>query len=104
MQTPRDAANEADGASAASELFVREFDIDLGELVDLYRDEHWKDAPMHGGSAWAAIAQAVIDLRDALEHGDAGRAAELLSSIPAMNHNTGQVGTKLGELDAAILA
>lgn len=87
--------------AAACDLFARRFRLTLKELVELYEDEHWMDAP-RGGNRWAEITRSVIKLRDALSRGDAGRAAELLESMPNMCHNTGMVGDKLRRLDASL--
>jgi hypothetical protein len=103
LQPLRQTAVQAEDAGTASRIFEQRFGVSLEDLVDLYEDQHWKHAPMYGGSAWAPVARAVIDLREALDCSDRPRARKLLLSISAMNHNNGQVGEKLHELDAGIL-
>jgi hypothetical protein len=100
LQSLRQTAVQTESARTASGVFEQRFGVSLEELVDLYEDQHWKHAPLYGGSAWAPVTRAVIDLQQALDASDLPRSRELLLSIPAMNHNNGQVGEKLHELDA----
>jgi hypothetical protein len=101
MQVLRLRASWSGTPAAARDVFAHQFRLTLEELVELYEDEHWKDAP-RGGNLWAEITRSVIELGDALSRGDEGRAFELLGSMPNMHHNTGIVGDKLRELDASL--
>lgn len=101
VQDLRRRASRTGSATAASEMFADRFRLALEELVDLYEDTHWRNYPL-GGNQWSGITRSVIELRDALDQGDAERVSDLLSRIPAMTHNTGQVGEKLRRLDAAL--
>ncbi|HZJ48701.1 MAG TPA: hypothetical protein VFD97_06680, partial [Acidimicrobiia bacterium] len=93
-------ATTAETAAAATGFFARRFGLSPEELIQLYGNHHWKDAAI-GGNRWAVIAQSVIRLGDALDRGNAPVALDLLDRrIPAMCHNTGQVGEKLRHLQA----
>jgi hypothetical protein len=94
----RDAA--ASGTvSGAIRVFDARFEASLEHLSELYDHGAWRHSSL-GGNAWAAIARAVISLRDALEGRDAASAGELIAAITMMRHNTGHVGDKLRTLNA----
>jgi hypothetical protein len=101
MQVLRTQASGSGNAAEASDVFARRFRLTLEELVDLYEDRHWRDA-LYGGNRWSGITQSVLELRDALDRDDAKTATDLLTQIPTMSHNTGQVEEKLRGLDAAL--
>lgn len=84
-------------AAGAVSVFLRRFGLSPDELLELYRSPHWKSAVI-GGNRWAAIADAVVRLGDALDGGQTATALDLLRRIPQMCHNTGQVGEKLRRL------
>ena len=44
----------------------------------------------------------MIEPRDVLDLGDVELTSDLLIRVPAMSHNTGQVGEKLNHLDAML--
>ena len=66
----------------------------------MFEHSAWKRFPQYGGARWAAIANAVIELRDAIDAKNDAAATKLLEEIPAMRHNTGSVEHKLSRLKA----
>lgn len=101
LQDLRKRASQSTSASAASEVFASRFQLTLEDLVDLFSNLSWRDAP-YGGNQWREITQAVIALREALDSEDAASTRDLVESIPVMRHNTGRVGDKLRNLDASL--
>lgn len=90
------------GASAASEVFASRFQLTLEDLVDLFSNRSWRDAP-YGGNQWREVTQAVIALREALDRKDAASTRDLVESIPVMRHNTVASATSYGTLTPRLL-
>jgi hypothetical protein len=93
---PRRGGRAGHGAGA-SDLFTARFECSTEELIELYRNPHWRSSA-YGGNPWAEITRAVCDLQRALDESDTGEVSRLLRSLPEMRHNTGAVGEKLGWL------
>jgi hypothetical protein len=93
-------ASEAASAKEAEAMFREDFGPSLEELHAMFENAAWKRFPQYGGPHWAAITQAAIDLRDALDGKKDTTAEKLLGAIPAMRHNTGTVEHKLSRLKA----
>jgi hypothetical protein len=101
LQDLRAAAIERE-ASPALKLFVDRFGLTLEDLLGLFADARWKDAPSYGGNRWVEITRSVIELRDALVANEQEAIADLLHRIPALRHNNGLVGEKLRSLDTTL--
>lgn len=103
MQRIRRHAAAAATAACAEDVFRQSFGLSLAGVASLSQHPGWKDnAPGRGGNQWAAIAEAVIELRDAIDGGRDERVSELIQRIRRMQHNTGRVGEKLDSLDASL--
>lgn len=93
-------AAEAESAKAAEDPMRENYGCSLDELHAMFEHQAWKRLPMYGGARWAAIAKAVIELRDAIDAKDDAAVERLLREIPAMRHNSGTVEHKLASLKA----
>ncbi len=93
-------ASEAASAKDAEALFREDFGCSLVDIGKMFEHTAWRRFPQYGGARWAAIATAVIGLRDAIDAKDDAAAAKLLAELPAMRHNTGTVEHKLSRLKA----
>jgi len=93
-------ATETASAKDAEALFREDFGCSLVDIGKMFEHTAWKRFPQYGGARWAAIAKAVIDLRDAIDAKKDDAAAKLLAEIPAMRHNAGAVEHKLSRLKA----
>lgn len=102
LQDVRKAAAASERADRATSLFEQRFAKSLGNLRDLYINEHWKHAATVGGHAWRQIAAAVIALRDAIERGDLRETEVAARSLLTARHNNGSVRDKITGLDTAI--
>jgi hypothetical protein len=93
-------ATETASAKDAEALFREDFGCSLLDIGKMFEHTAWRRFPQYGGARWAAIAKAVIDLRDALDKKEDARTAKLLAEIPALRHTTGTVEHKLSRLKA----
>lgn len=93
-------AAEAESAKAAEAVMSESYGCSLDEVRAMFEHQAWKRLPMYGGARWAAIAKAVIELRDAIDAKDDAAAERLLKDIPAMRHNSGSVEHTLASLKA----
>jgi hypothetical protein len=93
-------ATETASAKDAEALFREDFGCSLLDIGKMFEHTAWKRFPQYGGARWAAIANAVIELRDAIDAKNEAAAAKLLAEIPALRHNTGTVEHKLSRLKA----
>jgi hypothetical protein len=100
MAPIRAEASELGTARAASDLFTVRFECDIEQLIELYRNPHWRSSA-YGGNPWAEITGAVWDLQRALDDSNEEQVSRLLLSLPEMRHNTGAVGEKLDGLNRA---
>lgn len=104
MQPLRRKAAEAVTAALAEAVYQKQFGVSLLDLAELLRHPGWKhSATRYGGNAWAAIDEAIIELRDAIDAGRSGQASECIQRLQGMPHNTGCVGEKLAALDAGLV-
>jgi hypothetical protein len=99
IQHLRKRATLAQRARDAEAIFSRAYGLTLEDLSVLSAHEGWKGS-QKGGNKWAAIDRAVVELRAAIDLGDASCADRLLQELPLMCHNTGCLGEKLKLLDA----
>jgi hypothetical protein len=93
-------ASETASAKDAEALFREDFGCSLVDIGKMFEHTAWRRFPQYGGARWAAIAKAVIDLRDAVDNKDDAAAAKLLAEIVAMRHNAGSIEHKLSRLKA----
>jgi hypothetical protein len=93
-------ATETASAKDAEALFREDFGCSLLDIGKMFEHTAWRRFPQYGGVRWAAIAKAVIELRDALDATNDTSAGRLLAEIPAMRHNSGSVEHKLSRLKA----
>jgi hypothetical protein len=93
-------ATETASAKDAEALFRQDFGCSLLDIGKMFEHTAWKRFPQYGGARWAAIAKAVIDLRDALDGKNDAAARKLVAEIPAMRQTTGTVEHKLSRLKA----
>jgi hypothetical protein len=93
---------ELTSAKEIETAFADEFGCNLEDLHKLFNNQAWKRLPQYGGPRWAAIADAVAKLRDALEAGDSAESAKLGGEISAMHHNSGTVHDKLASLKGGV--
>jgi hypothetical protein len=91
---------EAPSAKDAEAIFRDDFGCSLFDIGQMFEDTAWKRFPQYGGARWAAIANAVIELRDAIDAKDDAAVTRLLADIPAMRHNTGTAEHKLSRVKA----
>jgi hypothetical protein len=91
---------DATSAKEAEALFIDYFGTTLEDIQKMFEHIAWKRFPQYGGSRWASIGKAVIDLRDAIDKKDDASVEKLLGEIPTMRHNTGTVEHKLAQLKA----
>jgi hypothetical protein len=56
------------------------------DLVFLYTASGWK--ARYGGPKWAAITQTLIDLRKAIDEGNAERSSEICRKARVLRHNS----------------
>jgi hypothetical protein len=97
MGSSRDKAANFSQISEVKSLFQNEYEINLEQLLILYREPCWKGS-LYGGNKWAPICSKIIDLLVALESGDKVKSSQLFEAIPRMEHNTGTVEQKLRKL------
>jgi hypothetical protein len=92
----------ADAASAkdAEAIFRDDFECSLLDIAKMFEHTAWKRFPQYGGARWAAVANAVIELRDAIDAKDDAAVTRLHADLPAMRHNTGSVEHKLSRVKA----
>lgn len=100
LQGVRSAARQVDGAAEALQVFERRFRVSLAQLVTLYGNPGWRNAP-YGGNAWEEITRLVETLATCLEAGRVSEADRSLQALHLARHNTGLVVDKLVELDRA---
>jgi len=93
-------AIEKTSAKDAEALFREDFGCSLLDIGKMFEHSSWRRFPQYGGARWAAIAKSVSDLRDAIDGKDKAAASKLLTEIPSMRHNTGNVEHKLSRLKA----
>jgi hypothetical protein len=93
-------AAEAPSAKDAEAIFRDDFGCSLFDIGKMFEHTAWKRFPQYGGAKWAAIANAVIELRDAIDAKNDASATKLLADIPAMRHNIGTVEHKLSRVKA----
>jgi hypothetical protein len=93
---------EPASAKEIETAFAREFGCNLEDLHALFTNQAWKRLPQSGGPPWAAIAQAVARLRDALQAGNAPEAVKLAGEISTMHHNSGTVRDRLAGLKGGV--
>lgn len=89
-----------ESAKEAEALFREDFGCSVMDIGKMFEHTAWRRFPQYGGARWAAIANAVIELRDAIDAKNDSAAAKLLAEVPAMRHNTGTVEHKLSRLKA----
>jgi hypothetical protein len=95
-------ATETASAKDAEALFREDFGCSLLDIGKMFEHTAWRRFPQYGGARWAAVAKAVIELRDALDAKSDAASTKLLAEIPAMRHNTGSVEHKLSRLKARL--
>lgn len=93
-------ASEAASAKDAEAQLREDFGCSLLDIGKMFEHSAWKRFPQYGGARWAAIANSVGELRDAIDAKDDAAIAKLLEAVPAMRHNTGTVEHKLSRLKA----
>jgi hypothetical protein len=101
IQDLRQNGQQAASAHDAERVFIERFQLSLEDLAELFRHQGWRDA-MHGGNAWALIANALVALCNALEAADQESVPCLLEQLRSARHNTGQLQAKLETLDASL--
>ena len=99
IQSLRLEASRALLGREVEQIFERQFNLTLDDLVELYAHPRWKGTP-YGGNAWLPIAYKVKEVRDLFDSGREDEANYLMSLILEMSHNTGKVIEKLRNLDS----
>ena len=69
MAPIRAEAAELGMARAASDLFTVRYECPIEQLIELYRNPHWRSSA-YGGNPWAEVTGAVGDLQRALDVGE----------------------------------
>ena len=82
------------------QIFKRQFNLTLDDLLELYANPGWKGTPLYGGNAWLPIAYKVKEARDLIDSGKKDEASCLIGLILEMSHNTGKVCEKIRNLDS----
>ena len=100
IQPLRLEASKAQLGREVEQMFERQFNLTLDDLVILYAHPGWKGTPLYGGNAWLPIAHKVKEVRDLLDSGRKDEAYCLVGLILEMSHNTGKVCDKLRNLDS----
>ncbi len=88
-------------ASEAQTVFSEAMRCSLEDLRGLFGHNAWHRMPMYGGSRWAAIAESVAELGQAIDGKDDAAVRRLIDEIPRLRHNTGTVRDNLAKLKAA---
>ncbi|MBI3974910.1 MAG: hypothetical protein HY334_00790 [Armatimonadetes bacterium] len=101
LQEVRVQARRVKSTAALLRVFERRFRVSLAQLVALYGQEAWRDAP-YGGNAWETVAGLVGQLASCLEAGRLSAADGLLEALSIARHNTGAVRDKLSQLDRGL--
>ena len=100
MSKLREKAVDFKTAEEVVNIFQKEYEISLEEILTLYKEPCWKNTP-YGGNRWAPICFRVLELVEVIKTGDSINAKQLIKQILRMEHNTGLVCEKLYELKKA---
>ena len=83
-------------------IFRNRFGVGLEDLKEMFENPNWKHARLYGGNAWARIVKDVIQFAQAVKIDDEERQQDLLNKLKEARHNTGELQSKLEELDSSL--
>ena len=102
VQSTRQKVHQASLPDELMGIFMSRFGVGLRDLQEMFENPNWRHTRLCGGNAWARIVKDVIQFAQAIESGDKERQEDLSNRLKEARHNTGQIKSKLEELDLSL--